>query len=55
MDAVPASTMLCGVSNGTPDTMHEARSYFYYAFTYRYSYGGRRAGRTSCARVAGET
>jgi hypothetical protein len=27
--------------------LHEAR-YYFYAFTYRYSYGGRRAGRTSC-------
>lgn len=35
--------------------MHEARFYFYYAFTYRYSFGGRRAGQTSRAREVRET
>jgi hypothetical protein len=33
--------------------MHEAR-FYYFAFTYRYLYGGRRAGRTAGVRMTGE-
>ena len=38
----------------TLDVMYETR-FYYFAFTYRYSFGGRRAGRTSCAGMAGES
>ena len=32
-----------------PQTLHDTR-FYYFAFTYRYLFGGRRAGRTSCVR-----
>ena len=45
----PVARVRAARPSRTLKVMHEAR-YYFYAFTYRYSFGGRRAGRTSCAR-----